>query len=101
MLLGFVQGNFTTSPFKVIGHPADAVILIDRGRSHNTTKTAPAACPTLVGTHLKPHREKSTPWQTDPTTFSSTPGCSPNPNAPSRLGLRHLHGEQLRTVPKA
>jgi hypothetical protein len=48
MILGFVQGKFTTSPSKVIGRPADAVVSIDHGRSATRGKTAPAACPTLV-----------------------------------------------------
>jgi hypothetical protein len=69
MILGFVQGNFTTSPFKVISScPADAVVSIDHGRSATRGETAPAACPTLqlflaqaMRTHLQPCREKSTP----------------------------------------
>jgi hypothetical protein len=40
MILGFVQENFTTSPFKVIGRPAaDAVVSIDHGRSATRGKT--------------------------------------------------------------
>lgn len=48
VILGFIQGNFSTSPFKVIGRPADAVIPIDQGRATTRGKTAPTACPTLA-----------------------------------------------------
>ena len=57
MILGFIQGNFSTSPFKVIGRPADAVIPIDHGRAKTRGKTAPTACPT----NSRHCQEKSTP----------------------------------------
>jgi hypothetical protein len=48
VILGFIQGNFSASPFKVIGRPADAVIPIEQGRAATRGETAPAACPTLA-----------------------------------------------------
>jgi hypothetical protein len=46
-ILGFIQGNFSASPFKVIRRPSEAVTLIDQGRSETRVKSAPTACPTL------------------------------------------------------
>jgi hypothetical protein len=46
-ILGFVQGNFSASPFKVIGRPSEAVTPIDQGWSATRVKSAPTACPTL------------------------------------------------------
>jgi hypothetical protein len=48
-ILGFIQGNFSSSPFKAISSPAEAVLPIDQGRVVNRGKdAASAACPTLV-----------------------------------------------------
>ena len=47
-ILGFIQGNFSVSPFKVLARPADATLPIDHGRSTTRGKTTPTACPTLV-----------------------------------------------------
>ena len=47
-ILAFIQGNFSSSPFKVLGRPADVVVPIDRGRATTRGKAAPTACPTLV-----------------------------------------------------
>ena len=47
-ILGFIQGNFSTSPFKVISRPADAVLPIDHGRTTTRGKTTPTACPSLA-----------------------------------------------------
>jgi hypothetical protein len=49
-ILGFIQGNFSASPFKVIGRPTNAVIPINQGRASTRGKTTPTACPTLVAT---------------------------------------------------
>jgi hypothetical protein len=68
MILGFIQGNFSASPFKVIGRPAHTVVPIDHGRAATRGKTAPRACPTLAavfgtgsGSNSRPCQEKSTP----------------------------------------
>jgi hypothetical protein len=47
-ILGFIQGNFGSSPFKVLGRPADAVTPVDQGRSATRGEATPAMCPTLV-----------------------------------------------------
>jgi hypothetical protein len=44
-ILGFIQGNFSASPFKVIGRPTNAVIPIDKGRTLTRGKTTLIACP--------------------------------------------------------
>ena len=49
MILCFLQGNFSSSPFKAICHPSKAVQPIDQGRSTTRGKdTGPTACPTLA-----------------------------------------------------
>jgi hypothetical protein len=63
-ILGFIQGNFSASPFKVVGRPTDAVIPIDKGRASARGKTTPTACPTLVATF----------GMTDEGTFAALPG---------------------------
>ena len=45
-VLGFVQGNFSSSPFKVLANPSEATLPVDLGRSATRGKTEPAACPT-------------------------------------------------------
>ncbi len=45
-ILGFVQGKFSSSPFKTIVRPADAVKPTDLGRAMTRGQAAPAACPT-------------------------------------------------------
>jgi hypothetical protein len=45
-ILGFIQGKFSSSPFKTIVRPADAVKPIDLGRAMTRGQAAPAACPT-------------------------------------------------------
>ena len=48
MILCFIQGNFSSSPFKVISLPGEAVKPIDQGRPTTRGKdTGPTACPTL------------------------------------------------------
>jgi hypothetical protein len=48
-ILGFIQGNFTSSPFKAISNPAEAVLPIDQGRVTTRGKeSAPTACPKLA-----------------------------------------------------
>ena len=46
-ILGFIQGNFSSSPFKVIVRPRDAVVPINQGRAVTRGQTTPAACPTI------------------------------------------------------
>jgi hypothetical protein len=47
-ILGFIQGSFSSSPFKTLSNPAEAVLPIDQGRVTTRGKeTAPVACPTL------------------------------------------------------
>jgi hypothetical protein len=47
-ILGFVQGNFSSSPFKVIVRPSDAVLPIDQGRvATRGQQASQAACPTI------------------------------------------------------
>ena len=68
-ILGFIQSDFSSSPFKAISSPAEAVPPIDQGRVTTRGKdAAPAARPTLlpflelrVRTNLWPHLAKSTP----------------------------------------
>ena len=49
MILGFIQGNFSSSPFKAISDPADAVSPIDQGRVTTREKdVSPVARPTLA-----------------------------------------------------
>ena len=48
MILCFIQGNFSSSPFKVIPLPGEAVRPIDQGRPTTRGKdTGPTACPDL------------------------------------------------------
>jgi hypothetical protein len=47
-ILAFIQGNFSSSPFKVLGRPADFVIPIDHGKAATRGTAAPTACPTLA-----------------------------------------------------
>jgi hypothetical protein len=63
-ILGFIQGNFSASPFKVIGRPADVVIPIDQGRASTRGKATPTACPTLAATF----------GATNEDTFAALPG---------------------------
>ncbi len=46
-ILAFIQGNFSSSPFKVISRPADVVLPIDRVRAPTRGTEASAKCPTL------------------------------------------------------
>ena len=45
--MAFIQGNFSSSPFKVISRPADVVLPIDRVRAPTRGTEASAKCPTL------------------------------------------------------
>ena len=46
-ILAFIQGNFSSSPFKVISRPEDIVIPIDRVRAPTRGTAASEECPTL------------------------------------------------------
>jgi hypothetical protein len=46
-ILAFIQGNFSSSPFKVISRPADVVLPIDRVKAPTRGTAASAECPTL------------------------------------------------------
>ena len=46
-ILGFIQGNFSSSPFKVLETPSQATLPIDLGRSTTRNNGDPIACPTL------------------------------------------------------
>ena len=49
MILCFIQGNFSSSPFKAICRPNEAVQPIDQGRPTTRGKdTGPTACPMLA-----------------------------------------------------
>ena len=49
MILCFIQGNFSSSPFKVICRPSEVVQPIHQGRMTTRGKdTGPTACPTLA-----------------------------------------------------
>ncbi len=75
-ILGFIQGNFSASPFKVIGRPADVVIPIDQGRASTRGKATPTACPTLAATF----------GATNEDTFAALPGeVDKLTNRPSHL----------------
>jgi hypothetical protein len=46
-ILGFIQGKFSSSPFKTIVRPPDAVRPTDQGRTMTRGQATPAACPTI------------------------------------------------------
>ena len=49
MILCFIQGNFSSSPFKAIRCSSEVVLPIDQGRPMTRGKDiAPTACPTLA-----------------------------------------------------
>ena len=49
MILCLIQGNFSSSPFKAICRPTEAVQSIDQGRPTTHGKdTRPTVCPTLA-----------------------------------------------------
>jgi hypothetical protein len=47
IILGFIQGKFSSSPFKAIIHPTDAVRPTHQGRAVTRGQATSAACPTI------------------------------------------------------
>ena len=60
MILYFIQGNFSSSPFNAISRLTKVVLLIDQGRpmTLGNENTAPTVCPTLAAMYWDTSKDR-------------------------------------------